>query len=282
MRRSSIVVVLVLVSGCVPMKKYRTLETDLKDTQSTLIERDQQLKDRDAEIARQQSEIKDLQDRSAELGKQADDLRRQIDEAQTKEASLLADKGKLASNIEAMKTALKELEARKEAAEESVKAFRDLLNRFKKLIDAGKLRVRIVEGRMVVELATDVLFTPGSADLSKDGRAAIVEVAGVLASIKDREFQVAGHTDSVPIKNEKYASNWELAAARALNVVKTMVDAGMPPKRISAASYAEFKPAAKNDTPAGKAANRRIEITIVPDLSDLPGYNELNAAAKGQ
>jgi chemotaxis protein MotB len=79
----------------------------------------------------------------------------------------------------------------------------------------------------------------------------------------------------VGIKTAQYPSNWELAAARALTVVKTMVEAGLPADRISAASFGEFKPFKPNDTAEGKAANRRIEIVVVPDLSSLPGFDEL-------
>jgi chemotaxis protein MotB len=82
----------------------------------------------------------------------------------------------------------------------------------------------------------------------------------------------------VPIKTEKYPSNWELASARALTVVRTMIGAGMPATRVSAASYGEFKPVAANDGADGKKANRRIEIVVVPDLSNLPGFEELKQA----
>jgi chemotaxis protein MotB len=135
--------------------------------------------------------------------------------------------------------------------------------------------VKIIDGRMVVALASDVLFTSGSAKLSEAGKTAIGEVSKLLADIPGRKFQVEGHTDNVPMKSAQYPTNWELAAARALSVVKTMVDAGMPVDRISAASFGENKPAKPNDSPEGKAANRRIEIVVVPDLSTLPGFDEL-------
>ena len=84
-----------------------------------------------------------------------------------------------------------------------------------------------------------------------------------------------GHTDNVPIRTEQFPSNWELASARALTVLKTMVDAGLPAARVSAASFGDSKPTAGNDTTDGKALNRRIEIVVVPDLSSLPGFDEL-------
>ncbi|PZR12076.1 MAG: endoflagellar motor protein [Archangium gephyra] len=176
-----------------------------------------------------------------------------------------------------MTRALAELERRRAEAESRVAEFKNLLSRFRSLIDAGKLKVKIVDGRMVVVLATDILFGSGSASLSKDGKAAIAEVGQVLASIPKRTFQVEGHTDNVPINSAQYPSNWELAAGRAITVLKTMVESGLPAERISAASFGETHPVASNDSKESKAQNRRIEIIIVPDLSQLPGFEELKA-----
>ena len=135
--------------------------------------------------------------------------------------------------------------------------------------------VKIVDGRMVVVLATDVLFGSGSASLSREGKDAVSEVARLLASIPQRSFQIEGHTDNVPIRTAQYPSNWELASARSLTVLKTMLEAGMPADRISAAAFGDAKPAVSNETADGRAQNRRIEIIIVPDLSALPGFDEL-------
>ena len=95
-------------------------------------------------------------------------------------------------------------------------------------------------------------------------------------------LRVAGPTEwarLVPIATAQYPSNWELAAGRALTVMKTMIESGMPAARISAASYGDQRPVKSNDTPEGKAANRRIEIVLVPDLSGLPGFDELIKAS---
>ncbi|MEM7647444.1 MAG: flagellar motor protein MotB, partial [Pseudomonadota bacterium] len=137
-------------------------------------------------------------------------------------------------------------------------------------------------GRMVVVLPSDVLFKSGSSRLSKKGNETIDKVAKLLVSIPEKQFQVEGHTDNVPIRSAKFPSNWELASARALNVVNLMVKAGMPEQRISAASFADTKPVASNDTKEGKSANRRIDIVVIPDLSKLPGYQELNRMSNTQ
>lgn len=196
-------------------------------------------------------------------------------------ANKTAEAGELEADIAEMQTALRELEARRREAEASLEAFRDLVRRFQALIDAGTLQVKVVKGQMIVELATDILFAAGSANLSRDGSKALAEVADVLAGLSDRSFQVAGHTDDDPIRTERFPSNWHLGAARAIAVVQVLVDNGLDADRVSAASFAEYRPSDTNRTPEGKANNRRIEIIVVPDLSTLPGYDELEAIAEG-
>jgi chemotaxis protein MotB len=95
------------------------------------------------------------------------------------------------------------------------------------------------------------------------------QVARVLATIPGRAFQVAGHTDNVPIDSARFPSNWELSTARAVEVVKLLVSQGVGPKTLSAAGYGEFDPVASNDAPDGRAKNRRIEITLQPNLDEL-------------
>jgi chemotaxis protein MotB len=188
---------------------------------------------------------------------------------------VLKDKDALDASVEDMSLAMAELSRRQQEADRRIAEFRALLRRFGDLIDAGKLKVKIIDGRMIVEMATDVLFSSGSAKLSKEGQGAVVEVTGILASIPTRKFQIEGHTDNVPIRSSKFPSNWHLAAARALSVVDTMLEAGMPSERVSAASFGETRPSTENESRDGRQANRRIEIVILPDLSLLPGFEEL-------
>ncbi len=185
------------------------------------------------------------------------------------------DKGALKTSLEEMQKAMEEMRARQAEQKKRLQEFSDLTRRFKKLTDAGTLSVKMIDGKMVVSLGSDVLFSAGSARLSKEGLQAVKEVAGQLVSIPERRFQVEGHTDNVPISTATFPSNWELASARAVTVAKTMIEAGMPADRVSAASYAEAVPVQPNDSPEGRAANRRVAITVVPDLSSLPGYEEL-------
>ncbi len=241
-------------------------------------------KDRDEKAARVQTLEAALaaeQQNVAALTAERDRLAGDLEKRQGELANMLKDQSQLQASLAEMESALKQVEERKRAAEARVNEFKQLLARFKPLMDSGKLRVKISDGRMVVEVGTDILFASGSAQLSPEGKAAIAEVAAVLAGIEGKRFQVEGHTDNVPIKTAKYPTNWELAADRALTVTKTMIEAGLTPDRVSGASFGEFKPAAPNDTPENKARNRRIEIVVVPDLSSLPGFEDLQKLGSG-
>jgi len=252
--RVGLIAVLVLSTGCVSQGVHDALKADHAKTV--------------AELDQTRSALAQEEAKARSLAEKMSQLEQQLGATQK-------DKSSLESNVEQMKEALAELRKRKAEADARIAEFKALVGKFKTLIDAGKLKVRIREGRMVVALATDVLFPSGSATLSKEGKAAIAEVAGLLASIPDRKFQIEGHTDNVPVRGKQYFANWGLAANRALTVLSTMVEAGMPPERISAASFGDSAPAKPNDTPENKAANRRIEIVVVPDLASLPGFDEL-------
>jgi chemotaxis protein MotB len=271
--------VTLLLSGCVTQGTYDALQKQHDATLATLQQRESENADLKATLDKERANSKQLGEQIRKVQAELESTIKAKQDLEADKSAMLSDTSRLQASIEEMKSALADLSKRKAEADSRIAEFKGLLNRFKSLIDAGKLKVKISDGRMVVELASDVLFSSGSANLSKDGRASIAEVAGLLADIPDRKFQIEGHTDNVPIATPHYPSNWELASARALTVLKTMIDAGMPAERISASSYADSKPAQPNDTVEGRAANRRIEIVVVPDLSSLPGFDELNRAS---
>lgn len=286
MKLASFLAAALLLNGCVMQSTHDALQKQFDDTRSTLQQRETEnagLKsslDEERERSRSLDErIKSLEGQLRKTQAELESSARAREGLEAEKSGMLNDSKALKASIEEMQSALADLARRKAEADARIAEFKNLLERFKTLIDAGKLKVKIVDGRMVVALASDVLFASGSANLSKDGKVALAEVAQLLAEIPDRKFQIEGHTDNVPIATAQYPSNWELASARALTVLKTMVDAGMPVERISASSFGDSKPAVGNETPEGKAANRRIEIVVVPDLSSLPGFDELNRAA---
>jgi chemotaxis protein MotB len=141
------------------------------------------------------------------------------------------------------------------------------------MIGAGEVSIGIRDGRMVVAMPNDVLFDSGRTEIKRAGQAVLKAVASVLKTVP-RRFQVAGHTDNVPIQTERFPSNWELASARALEVIRFMTVQGVAPATLSAAGYGEFDPVASNDSEDGRRRNRRIEITLQPNIDEIVAIPE--------
>lgn len=249
-----------------------------------------------AKVASMQKDIDAGKSREADLGKQVTDLTKERDGLKADKADLqkqvdittatnLAmeerlkqlgqDVSKLSNQNQQAAAQLEELRKQKAAAEARAATFRNLVAKLQSMIDSGQLRVAIRNGRMIIALPNDILFDSGSTTVKPDGIKALERVAQVLSTVTDRNFLVAGHTDNVPIKTARYASNWELSTERAVNVVQLLVKKGMSPKVLSAAGYSEFDPVAANDNEKNRAQNRRIEIVLQPNLSDLPSLDDL-------
>jgi chemotaxis protein MotB len=263
-----------LVSGCVSTARYDELSAKYDAARAQLNERAAKVRALEQALAEEQAAAQRLGIQIGESQAWIAALESQV--AQTDQ--VMTERAALQQTAEKLKQALAVLAQRKSEADKRVAEYREMLVRFKDLIDAGTLSVRVTDGRMVLALPTDVLFDSGSARLSKTGKAAVQEVGTVLAALGRRRIQIEGHTDNVPIHNPQFASNWELASARALVVARAMMQAGLPNEAVSAASYGEFHPIASNDDPQGRAANRRIEVVLLPDLSTLPGFAELQQA----
>ena len=124
-------------------------------------------------------------------------------------------------------------------------------------------RLEIGENKIRIMFLAPVLFDSGSAYLKSDAFTLLQEIVLALAELPN-QIQVEGHTDNRPLgPGSKQASNWELSAARAFAVLRFLEINGIPQQRLSAIGYGEFRPLQSNDTPEGRAANRRIEINIL-------------------
>jgi chemotaxis protein MotB len=241
------------LSACVKSSTYdkamadnKALKAQLADAQKKQADTEQTLGDK----------IKGLQDQLEKLG---------VD-VKSKEGEL----GKVKGEKAATETELAELRKQKEAAEKRIAAYKALQDKFRALVDTGKLQVVFRNGQMTLKLPSGILFPSGSAKLSKDGEKALSEVVNILMQFKDRRFVVAGHTDNLPIKSAEFPNNWYLSTARANSVVQFMIKQQFPAKSLAAAGYGEFDPVAANDKEEGREQNRRIEIILVPNLEELP------------
>jgi chemotaxis protein MotB len=154
----------------------------------------------------------------------------------------------------------------------------DDLQRLKRMLDAfavahglkAQVETVVTQRGLVVRLLTDnVLFDSGRAAIKSQGLPLLAEVGTLLGVDRVHPIVVEGHTDDVPIATSKFASNWELSTARASAVVRWLIDRRLPPRRFSAAGYADLPPLGSNGTPAGRARNRRVEV-VLQRIHNLP------------
>lgn len=207
----------------------------------------------DLEDARREASLL-AQERSA-LGSRVSDLEHMLDELRHESAELEAQ-------VQEKEARLAELQATQD----------ELLSELEQEIADGQIQVERLRGQLRVDLVDEILFDSGQATLKPEGQAVLERVASVLAGA-NRIVQVQGHTDNIPIKGrlaERFPTNWELSAARAVNVVRFLQEeAGLDPKSLSATGLAEYRPRATNDTDEGRQANRRIEILLVPPFEPV-------------
>lgn len=127
---------------------------------------------------------------------------------------------------------------------------------------ADDLYIEVTETGLLIQLGDKVLFDLGKADL-RPAAYDILNLVGKLIRENANDTMVSGHTDNIPISNEQFASNWELSLARALRVVKYLINfAEVPPTVISAAGYSEYRPIMPNNSPENRQKNRRVEFLV--------------------
>lgn len=130
-----------------------------------------------------------------------------------------------------------------------------------------RLQTELTTKGLLLKIKEGVLYSSGSADISTDSRTIAVEISNLLVTEPPRKILIEGHTDNVPSNSFEFPSNWELSSTRAINFMKILLENNnLSPKKFSATGYGEYQPLTSNDTPAGKAENRRVEVLISPNI----------------
>ena len=192
---------------------------------------------------------------------ESDSLSQTIVELRGKIALLETENRKLRQNIVDLK------KTQKEKVEKVSTTYEDLLEKMKKEISEGQVTISELKGKLTVNMVDAILFDTGKAEVKQDGLEVLKKVISILKGETDKAIRIEGHTDNVPISGNlanRFPTNWELSAARAINVTRFLQEQGIDPEILSAVAYGEYKPISDNETPEGRAMNRRIEIILVP------------------
>lgn len=251
-------VIPLVFGGCVSKSEYmktvdsaNALEVDnarLKTELANAGKRNEQLTADRAELERL------LAARSGELGRSIAELRQRL-------SAIESENVRLAQELaEAQK-------AREEKVREVSSTYEQLVDKMKSEIAKGQVTISELQGRLTVNMVDAILFDSGRAEVKAEGLVVLGKVIEILKSVNDKAIRIEGHTDAIPISGslaQRYPTNWELSAARAINVARYLQKQAINPAQLSAAGFGEFKPVADNATVEGRAKNRRIEIVLVP------------------
>jgi chemotaxis protein MotB len=236
---SAAAVTLLAAAGCVSQGEFDKLQSE-----------------KNQEIASMQSSRSALEQQVRNLESQRESLEKQRD-------SLTKEKESLTQQVAALDAQRAQLEATEKQSEARYDA---LLTSLSEELKQGQLQVRQLKGMLTVDVAEQLFFDSGRANLKDTGKQVLQKVAESLKGYEDKAIRIVGHTDNVPITKglqKVFPSNWELSAARATTVVRFLQDAGIAPERLVATGRAEYAPVSPNDTTEGRQKNRRIEITLI-------------------
>ena len=132
-------------------------------------------------------------------------------------------------------------------------------------VAANQVQIKQLQNRLEVTMVNSILFPEGGWEIHQQGRAQLAKVLPALQGLTGKQIVIQGFTDSLSIEyplRERFPTNWDLAAGRAVAVVRYFEEQGLDPNQLSAVSFGKYHPVAPNDTPEGRAKNRRISIEI--------------------
>lgn len=207
-------------------------------------------------------------DLTRRLGAGVEELTRITTESRSTINDLKRRNIELEGDTQMLRESIALVKKREEASVQKVSStYEGLLKEMKEEIEQGQIAISELKGKLTVDVVDKILFDSGRAEIKPEGLAVLKRVVDILISVTDKAIRVEGHTDNVPIMGaltKRYASNWELSAARALTVTRFLENEGLDPKLLSAAAFGEHQPVADNETAEGRAKNRRIAIILLP------------------
>ena len=267
------------LGGCVSMGKYELKEKEATELTKSLQEQQQKyailakenadLKGQLAKLTADLAGVSGERDRLTESKKGLEESLKSTADAKNRKIAELSQR---ISDLEKENSALKDeianlRKAKEEEVQKTSKTYEEMLEKMKSEISQGQVTISELKGKLTVNMLNAILFDSGKAEVKPEGLAVLLKVIDILKNVKDKAIRIEGHTDNVQIVGAlaaKYQTNWELSAARAINVTRYLQSQGIDPAILGAVAYGEYHPVASNDTEEGKAKNRRIEIILVP------------------
>lgn len=229
--------------------------------------------------------VQNLSRSNEALGQERVRLLDEMEDLRLTRESLSSEVAELAQARERLTTDLRAHEEKVAELSKLSGNYEQLVKDLESEVAAGQIQITQLRDGLRLNLSQDILFRSGQVNLEPYGIGVLKKVSAQLRQFPQR-VEVQGHSDDVPLSNRlaaRWGSNWELAAARATQVVRLFETEGVDPSRLRAVSYGQHAPVADNGSAEGRAKNRRIEIRLIPIeepiAADAPLASESESAA---
>ena len=261
---STFLILSMVFTACGPGKKLVASRVHVGNLQMDSTTTHGQLNDCNVQVTSLNAEKASLQDQRASLQNQNASVHKDLNALSSSSEMTIADQATRLKNLQNI------IQSQKDVLSRLKNSISDALMKYK----TDELSVSIKDGSVYVSLQEKLLFKSGSDVVDPKGVLALKSLALVLNSTKGINVLIEGHTDNIPIKTALFKDNWDLSTARATSIVRLLTQDGFDPRRITSSGRSEFRPLNPNDSPVGRAGNRRTEVILSPDLNEL--YNLLN------
>ncbi|MCE1198298.1 MAG: OmpA family protein [Marinilabiliales bacterium] len=278
--RSKLVIYLlamITLGSCVSTSKFKNAQNQLATEKSAHAQTTKQLSDCAGNVKDKELKIVDLSAQLASLKDQIAYLKENNNQAlkQLENLSVISS-----SQAESIKKSMENLGIKDNMiySLQASLAQRDSLNMALVMnlkgaignLEDQDINIKVDKGVVYIDISDKMLFQSGSYNITDRAMVVLGKVATVLKNQKEIEFMVEGHTDNVPFKRGDLLDNWDLSVKRATAVIRVLQDKyGLNPAMMTAAGRSEYQPIGTNDTPEGRAANRRTRIVILPQLDQF-------------
>lgn len=249
-----------VMTSCGPGKKLIASMDRVEMLQKDSLNTHLQLKACEEDIFEYQVRLNNLQEQKASLQNENTSVHKDLSKLSSESKMTIAEQQEQLNKFQNI------VRLQKNAMSKLKNSISDALMNYK----TDELYVYIKDGDVYVSLAEKLLFKSGSDIVDPKGKEALKTLANVLNSTKDITVMVEGHTDNVPIKTALFEDNWDLSTARATSILRILTtDYNVDSSRITASGKGEFHPIKSNETDEGRAANRRTEIILSPNMQEL-------------
>ena len=303
------VFIVALLTSCVTKQRFTELADrydELADTNADLIARNDKLIKNEIELNKQVRDLQDLKlyytnqskilnqeidatlkkygklqeaydalasNSSQAISSKAQENQKLLNDLGAKETALFekeANLAKLTAALDARSKRIQDLEALIASKEAAMQQLKSAISNALKGFEGKGLTVEQRDGKVYVSMENKLLFGSGQWTVGANGKSAVVELARVLVQNPTIDVLIEGHTDDDPYRTGGVIQdNWDLSVKRATAIVRILQENNVSPKQITAAGHSEYVPVASNETPEGKAKNRRIEIILSPNLDEV-------------